>query len=101
MTKDAREKDAGSSASSAAQRWAARRKEVNAAIELDQKRVLQARMEKEYRARVEHRGSPAGMIIAGALVVFVLLTACWFIIDRMRCDPFYANIDRFSFRACE
>ncbi len=98
MTEEAREKDAAAKASSSAQRWAARRREVEAAIESDQRRILQARMEKAYQARADYQGSLA--FIVGALVVFVLLSACWFLMDRMRCDPFYANVDRFSSRTC-
>jgi hypothetical protein len=97
MTEGARERNARS-ASPSAQRWLERQKEIDNAIERDKAQVRQARIERKYVAHRDYHSSSA--LIVSALVVLILLGACWFVIDRMRCDPFYAEINRLS-RACE
>ncbi len=71
------------------QRWAARQAEIRAAAAADRKRAQDARAE-QHRHLTQDYHSP-GAFILGLLVMAFLVIAGWFLINRMRCDPLFAN----------
>jgi hypothetical protein len=82
-----------------ARRWAARQEEFRAAVAADRERVLKTQAEQ--RNHIEQGyGNHAGFFL-GLLALLLLFAAGWFIIDRMRCDPFYASISRLSSHTCQ
>lgn len=71
------------------QRWTARQVEIRAAAAADRKRVQDARAEQQQRLTQDYH-SP-GAFILGLLVMVFLVIGGWFLINRMRCDPLFAN----------
>jgi hypothetical protein len=86
---DAPEPASNGEASSAAQRWATRQEEIRAAAVADRKRAQDARAEQQQHLRQDYH-SP-GAFILGILVMAFLVIGGWFLINRMRCDPLFAN----------
>jgi hypothetical protein len=90
MTDGGREPESSSGASPEAQRWTARQKEARAAVAADHELVLEQRAERNRRIEQELQ-NPVVFGFA-LLAVLLLLVAAWFIVDQMRCDPFYSDI---------
>jgi hypothetical protein len=81
-----------------ARRWAARLDEVRAAAAADRERALAERAERDRRIEREHLNPVA--FAFGLLAVMLLLLVGWFVVDRMRCDPFYSNAGLARLHAC-
>lgn|GEM_PF-3267839 len=99
MNDKAREPSEDSGASPAAQRRAAQQEEIRAAAEADRKRALKAHVKQNDGARQGY-DDPAGFSV-GLLALLLFLAACWLIIDKMRCDPFYSTVVRLPFHSCQ
>ncbi len=87
------------SASPEARRWAARREEARASAEADHQLALKAQAEQRRRLEQENHG-PLGIYI-GLVVAALLFAIGWVVLDRMRCDPFYAGISFSGRHACQ
>jgi uncharacterized membrane protein len=85
-------------ASSATQRWVAWREEARAAAAEDRKRAIDARAERDRQIEREYHNPVAFWV--GLVVLLVLLVGGWFLLDAMRCDPFYSDIGLSRSRAC-
>ncbi|MGO9007701.1 MAG: hypothetical protein ACLQIQ_01720 [Beijerinckiaceae bacterium] len=77
-------------ASPEAQRWAARQKEARAALAADRERELKQRAERN--RRIEQELQNPVVFAFSVVAILLLLAAAWFIVDQMRCDPFYSDI---------
>jgi hypothetical protein len=97
MTDDTQKKDSGGGASPETKRWIAWREGARADAAADREKALHARLEKEHRIEDEYHNPLA--VYFGFLVVLLLLIGGWFIIDWMRCDPFYSDL-AMTHRSC-
>lgn len=81
-----------------ARQWVARRDAVRRAAEADRAAAAET---DEDRAREADRDGPNPVALLGGVGVLVLiLLACWFLFDRMRCDPFYSDRGLVHRQAC-
>jgi hypothetical protein len=96
MSDGPREPESSGGASPEAQRWTSRQKEARAAAAADRERVLKQRAERN--RRIEQELQNPAVFGFSLLVVLLLLAAAWFIVDRMRCDPFYSDISHSRLR---
>ncbi len=98
MNEDARDPTPGSGASPSSQRWAARQKELRAALAADREHLLKARTER--KDQTEHGYHNPAAFYLGLLALLLLFAAAWFVFDAMRCDPFYASVSKLASHAC-
>ncbi|MGP0059795.1 MAG: hypothetical protein ACLPID_10970 [Beijerinckiaceae bacterium] len=96
MSDGPREPESSGGASPEAQRWAARQKEARAAVAADRERVLKQHAERN--RRIEQELQNPIVFALSLLVVLLLLGAAWFMVDQMRCDPFYSDISHTRLR---
>jgi hypothetical protein len=98
MTDDARERGSSGDASPKKTRWAAEREEVRAAVAEERRQARESRAEQDRRIEQEYY-NPAAFWV-GLLVLLALLGIGWFVVDSMRCDPFYSDSAMVRDRAC-
>jgi hypothetical protein len=98
MTDGMRKRESRSSASPAAKRWLAWREEARAAAEEDRELSLKARAEKKRQIEREYHNPVA--VYFGLLMLLFILAVGWFVVDWMRCDPFYSDLAMSHGRAC-
>lgn len=99
MTDDAPERQSGAGASPEARRWKARRDAARAAVAKD--RELARKTHAEQKHHIEHEPHNPIAFYIGLLAVALLFIVTWFIVDRMRCDPFYSNAGLSHLHVCK
>ena len=98
MSKSAPENGSDGSASPESRRWTALRREARAAVAADRERVRKARADQKRRG--EQADLNPAIIYVGLLIAALLCGATWIVLDRMRCDPFYAGVSFSSQHSC-
>jgi hypothetical protein len=99
MTEDAPKRQPGSGASPEARRWTTRRDAARAAVANDRERARKAHAER--KEPIEQEPYHPIVFFIGLLVAALLFIAIWFIVDRLRCDPFYSNAGFARLHVCK
>jgi hypothetical protein len=99
MNENTQKRESREGATPQAQRWSARRQEAQAAAEADSELARRQRI--KHDRDVEREEHNPALFALGILGVLLLLVVAWFVLDRMRCDPFYAQINHLHRQVCD
>jgi hypothetical protein len=99
MNENTQKRESREGATPQARQWSARRRETQAAAEADSELARKQRLERNRRVEQEEHNPVAFAL--GILGVLLLLVVAWFVLDQMRCDPFYAQVSRWHNLTCK
>jgi CHASE3 domain sensor protein len=92
------ERQSSEEPATATKNWTARKRSISAAAREEQRRSEEERARREQRAINEYH-NPAAVWL-GLAVVVILVVGGLFLINSMRCDPFFSDAGAAHSRSC-